>query len=386
VVLQNNGGDNLTRSADGGFTFSIRATNGSNYAVTVLTQPLGQTCSVSNGSGTISNANVTTVQVNCLLPVPAADYTVLQLDPLPGDQRANAEDINDLGQIVGWSGGGTTGQTAVLWSVDQAGVVTVKSLGKLPGGTFSYAMAVNSNAQVVGFADGASGTRRPFIWTESGGMRDLGVPTGLVGGQAHQINDNGQVVGAVFQSEFSDLTAQGRFAIWRVDADGAVIDIRDLGTLGGVAASPWDNNVHGNVAGSIWFGSGQQIAFFWTELDGVIEIDGAAEGLGINDNDEVVGSRLPLGTGGYVWTASGGLTAVPSGILMTINNSNQAAGRADIGSPQQAFIWDDGEAKLLPMPENRDFSWANSINEARWIVGWSTDVDGNEYANLWMPN
>lgn len=300
-----------------------------------------------------------------------------------------ATDINDLGQVVGWSAGGTTGQTAVLWSIDQAGVVTAKSLGKLPGVTHSYASGINNIAQVVGFADD-SGTRRPFIWTESGGMRDLGVPVGLVGGQAHQINDNGQIVGAVFQSEFSDLTTQGRFAIWSVDAGGTVIDSRDLGNLGGVAASPWDNNVQGNVAGAIWHGSGIAgvTAFFWSESDGVIKIDGTAEGLGINDNAKVVGSRFS-GTSlvGWVWTASGGVTAVPTGVLRTINNSGQAAGRADVGlRTTQAFIWKDGEVKLLPMPPNRNFSEAMSINEAGWIVGWSTNLFGNEYANLWRPN
>ena len=116
----------------------------------------------------------------------------------------------------------------------------------------------------------------------------------------------------------------------------------------------------------------------------MIEIDGE-EGLGINDNDEVVG-WLPDTGQGFAWTASAGLTVIPNGIAMTINNSGQVAGRTDGGSVQQAYIWEGGEAKLLPMPENRDFSWAMSINEAGWIVGWSTDVNGNEYANLWTPN
>ena len=65
VVLQNNGGDNLTLSANGGFTFATALADGSPYAVTVLTQPSGQTCSVANGSGTISGGNVTNVQVTC---------------------------------------------------------------------------------------------------------------------------------------------------------------------------------------------------------------------------------------------------------------------------------------------------------------------------------
>src|SRR6267378_2308652 len=47
VVLQDNGGDNLTVSADGAFTFPTKLTNSSAYNTTVLTQPSGQTCTVS---------------------------------------------------------------------------------------------------------------------------------------------------------------------------------------------------------------------------------------------------------------------------------------------------------------------------------------------------
>ncbi len=66
LVLQDNGGDNLSISASGSFTFKTSLASGAKYAVTVLTQPTGpaQTCTVTNGSGTAS-ANVTTVQVTC---------------------------------------------------------------------------------------------------------------------------------------------------------------------------------------------------------------------------------------------------------------------------------------------------------------------------------
>ena len=59
LVLQNNGGDDLTRTVNGSFNFATTVTTGSAYSVTVLTQPLGHTCTVSNGSGTIVSANVT---------------------------------------------------------------------------------------------------------------------------------------------------------------------------------------------------------------------------------------------------------------------------------------------------------------------------------------
>lgn len=65
IVLQNNRGDSTTMSANGSFSFSTAVANGTNYAVTVLTQPVGQSCAVTNGSGTIGTSNVTDVEVHC---------------------------------------------------------------------------------------------------------------------------------------------------------------------------------------------------------------------------------------------------------------------------------------------------------------------------------
>ena len=59
VVLQDNGGDNLSVSANGSFTFATQLAGGAAYAVTVQANPSGQTCTVANGSGTIGSANVT---------------------------------------------------------------------------------------------------------------------------------------------------------------------------------------------------------------------------------------------------------------------------------------------------------------------------------------
>ncbi len=65
LVLQNNAGDNLTLSASGAFTFATKVANGATYSITVLTPPANQTCSVTNGAGTVSGANVSNVSVVC---------------------------------------------------------------------------------------------------------------------------------------------------------------------------------------------------------------------------------------------------------------------------------------------------------------------------------
>ncbi|MBL7481763.1 hypothetical protein [Legionella bononiensis] len=79
LVLVNNGGDALTLNADGTFTFANALPPGSVYSVTVLNQPATQTCTVSNGNGTIINSNVTNITVNCSTNTRTVGGTVLGL-------------------------------------------------------------------------------------------------------------------------------------------------------------------------------------------------------------------------------------------------------------------------------------------------------------------
>jgi hypothetical protein len=71
LVLQNNLTNNLSIAANGSFYFTTSLPAGSPYSVTVLTQPAGQTCTVTNGTGTLASANITNVSVNCVAGVTA---------------------------------------------------------------------------------------------------------------------------------------------------------------------------------------------------------------------------------------------------------------------------------------------------------------------------
>lgn len=71
VVLQNNGGDNLSLTSDGAFTFSASINDGTNYSVTVLTNPsspTSQTCTIDSGtgSGSVLGSNVGSVGITCV--------------------------------------------------------------------------------------------------------------------------------------------------------------------------------------------------------------------------------------------------------------------------------------------------------------------------------
>jgi len=67
VTLLNNGSDALTVNRNGSFAFADLLDNSANYAVTVQTQPVGQACSVANGSGKLDaeGTSIDTVRVTC---------------------------------------------------------------------------------------------------------------------------------------------------------------------------------------------------------------------------------------------------------------------------------------------------------------------------------
>jgi hypothetical protein len=72
LVLRDNGGDDLSVTANGSFTFTTPLSSGVGYAVTVFTQPTSpaQTCTVTNGNGTVGAANITTVVIACTTGTP----------------------------------------------------------------------------------------------------------------------------------------------------------------------------------------------------------------------------------------------------------------------------------------------------------------------------
>jgi hypothetical protein len=68
LILLNNGGDSLTLTSPGPFTFATAIPSGSTYSVSVAQQPIGQRCDVdvATSSGTVGGDNVTNVGVQCI--------------------------------------------------------------------------------------------------------------------------------------------------------------------------------------------------------------------------------------------------------------------------------------------------------------------------------
>ena len=120
LVIQDNSGNSLTVTANGGFQFSSGIDKGGTYSVTVSTQPSkpSQTCIVHNGSGTIDNADITNVIVACNRAGLVA-YAVNQ-----GSNSISGYAIASSGALVPLSGSpyAATGTTPVAAVVDPDGV------------------------------------------------------------------------------------------------------------------------------------------------------------------------------------------------------------------------------------------------------------------------
>ena len=132
VVLQDNGGDDLSVTASGPFTFATKVATGAPYSVAVKTNPSGQTCTVASGSGTMGSANVTSVAVTCTASTGSSgsdDFN--RADGSLGAGWAATSDgaMAIASQVVTGTAGKITGEirTAETYASDQYSAVTVTS-------------------------------------------------------------------------------------------------------------------------------------------------------------------------------------------------------------------------------------------------------------------
>lgn len=170
VVLQNNGGDTLTVSINGAFTFAKAVTStrkdDATYNVTVLTQPIGQTCTVTNGSGTAKN-KITNVLVNCSSTSAFNAYVV-------------NEGSNNISQFTIGAGGVLTPNANVI-NVALTGT-NPHCIAVAPSGQYAY-VANYGNGTLSQYTIGNDGTLTPMTpATVTAGSRPYSIavtPSGL---------------------------------------------------------------------------------------------------------------------------------------------------------------------------------------------------------------
>jgi probable HAF family extracellular repeat protein len=149
-----------------------------------------------------------------------------QLPTLSGDPDGAAVAINEHNQIVGISGpcgddDGKGARHAVLWENG-----TVTKLPDFGGQFFNTAAAINNHGMVAGWSDVANDTNLcnphcyAFIWTQKGGIEQVGPLPGDANSLAYGINEQGQVVG-----QSLDSAGNSRAFLWQ---DGKIRDLNSL--------------------------------------------------------------------------------------------------------------------------------------------------------------
>jgi len=177
VVLQDNGGDDLSVSASGAFTFGTGLTAGSGYNVTVKTNPAGQTCSVANGSGTTGSSGVTDVAVTCTTS--AAGSGSDDFNRPDGSLGANWTDMSDGGLTIsaqaaaGTSASGTSGdmRSAESYTSNQYSQVEVTSTQLTGWQWIGPAVRTQNGGQdgYVGIYNWNNGSPELMLFKRSGG-------------------------------------------------------------------------------------------------------------------------------------------------------------------------------------------------------------------------
>jgi len=352
VVLQNNSVDDLSITADGTFTFATELADGSTYAVTVSTQPDGQTCSVTSGSGTISGADVTSVTVDC---VDSSTYNVggyvsgltgtLALQNKSGDDLPITEDGTFTFATV-LADGSTYAVTVLIQPDGQtcsvtsgSGIISGANLtnvsvdcvdnspdtytvgGDVSGFTGTVVLQNNRGDNLSLTADGAFNFATAIADSSTYSVTVLTLPTGLA---CSVSNGSGTISGADVINVAVSCTASNSGTLDTTFADGGIV-------------------IHDNAAGGNGSDKGSSIT---TDSAGRILVAGQSSSGGSN-GDMVIWRYNPDGTldssfdsdgfvvhndavGGDGWVFGSSVTTDSVGKILVTGQSNSNGSNSDM--------------------------------------------------------
>ncbi len=191
LVLKLNGND-IAVAVNGAFAFPTALPSGTGYTVTVGTSPSSpaQTCTVSNGTGTVGSANVTNVIVGCATPG-ATTYTV----------GGNVAGLTGTGMMLRMNGSidlPVSGNGAFTFPTALAdGSVYTVLIATQPSGQSACALSHHSgtitHANVTSIVISCNGTPPP-TYTVGGavsGLNGTGLTLKLNGGASLPVSANG---------------------------------------------------------------------------------------------------------------------------------------------------------------------------------------------------
>jgi 6-phosphogluconolactonase len=350
LVLQNNGGDDLTVSADGSFTFPQAVLDGAAFDVTVKAQPSkpSQTCTPTNASGTVSGADIDQIDVDCRHDAPQVAYTA-----------------NTIGNISIFS-------AAADGSLDSIG--SVSTINSSP-----YPLAIDPSGQFL------------FAGSRLGGSANLGsVASYRINPATAQLTEidaspatdsnrpNALVVDPTSRfvfvaNQFGGATSQGSVSVFGIDAA--------TGALTEISGSPYTVNFNPralaiNSAGTLLYLVGTSVtAFAVNAQTGTLT---AVPGSPFAVHGDVPQSIAVDPTGRFAYVTASGIMATPPGITAYAIDSHTGALTEISGSPfvtsgTLTSIAIDPSGKFLYAPgelsspdQDRIFGW--SINASSGVL------------------
>ncbi len=277
----------------------------------------------------------------------------------------NPQAINSSGQIAGYEYQSHVSQMhAILREPDG----TIRHLPMLPGSTGAWACDINDSGQVVGYTRDADNRPHAVMWDAAGNIAEIPVPAGTLVSDAWGINNLGQVVGTFSNvgsrtflwspsDGFVDLSPRATFA----NRDWAYMgDINDDGYITGTCSVPTGSSTASHAV--LWKpdGTAQDLGS-WTNL--------SSFGRAINDAGQVL---LDVSSGTHqVWTSSG-MTPLPGFSGIGLSSSGEVVGSRWTGSASRAVYWSQSSGMLdLSVKPEWTGCTAYRINDSKWIIGTS---------------
>ena len=293
-------------------------------------------------------------------------YTLTQVAPIPGAVSTTVASLNDEGDMALTVNNGPTVAT-YLWHQG-----TETNIGGLsPSPEFVESGGLNDLVQMVGTTLSAtSGTFAAFVWSQ-GHMTELPTPAGTTAAFGIKINFLGQIVGQVYDANFT-----AHVALWN---HGTLTLLP--GTAGGGDSLAVAINIRGDIVGYSNNGSSVTDTVIWRHGAPTVLVNNAMPSA-INDEGEVVGTSLGTITP-FLWQ-NGVTTQLPAlpglpatGIASGINDLGQIVGETS----NVAVLWQNGtpidlNSRIATTDPLRPYVYlraASQINNLGQIVASGTD-------------
>jgi hypothetical protein len=266
LTLQNNSGDDLVISQNGSFSFKTLPQSGSSYSVSIKNQPtsLIQSCVISNASGKITDANITSVGVKCETPLPvitSQPTAATVFETQSATFSVSATDVNG-GLRYQWkkNGADISGATSSTYTVGSAAIADNGS--KISANVIGPGGATSSIEVAFNVKPGA-----PLILTQptpksvvAGQIAQFSVTADGLPGFTYQWFKNGARITGANQSTYSapatlrdnnaKFTVSVANTLGSVTSSGATLTVQ-AASLGDLVISEVSNCFFSNV--TCWF-------------------------------------------------------------------------------------------------------------------------------------